>query len=160
MQDDILFSGTIHDNITMCWPDAPQDQVEVAARLAGAHDFIARMPEGYGTAIGERGEGLSGGQRQRIALARALLTRPQLLVFDEATSAMDAESERLVRGNLGLIREGRTLVVSAHRLVTIRDADVILVIDDGRIAESGNHAALMAKGGIYATLWAAQEGAA
>lgn len=153
LQDNVLFSGSVRDNICIAWPDATQARIEEAARLAGAHDFILDLPQGYDTPVGERGDALSGGQRQRIAIARALIGNPALLIFDEATSALDFESERIIHANLGRIRDGRTLVVSAHRLATIRDADLILVVDQGQVVESGRHDDLLVRGGVYAGLW-------
>jgi subfamily B ATP-binding cassette protein HlyB/CyaB len=153
LQENVLFSGSVRENIAIAWPDASQERIEDAARLAGAHDFILELPAGYDSPVGERGEGLSGGQRQRVAIARAILGNPSVLVFDEATSALDFESERIIHANLDRLRAGRTMLFSAHRLSTIRSADLILVVDQGRIAESGTHESLLALGGIYAGLW-------
>ena len=120
-----------------------------AARIAGAHEFISQLPEGYDTVVGERGSSLSGGQRQRIAIARALITAPRILIFDEATSALDYESEKIINANLVTIKKGRTTFIIAHRLSTIADCDLILAMDNGKIVESGTHADLLAQGGYY-----------
>lgn len=149
LQENYLFSGTIRDNIALPRPDAPMELIIEAATLAGAHDFIAEMPEGYDTPVIERGGSLSGGQKQRIAIARALITNPRLLIFDEATSALDYESERIIRDNMKGIKQGRTTVIIAHRLSTIRDCDTIVVMDKGKVVESGNHEQLQQQGGYY-----------
>jgi ABC transporter fused permease/ATP-binding protein len=151
-QEPVLFSGTIHDNIAYARDRADRDDVERAARDANAHDFVMAFPDGYDTVIGERGVKLSGGQKQRIAIARALLADPRVLVLDEATSNLDAKSESQVQQALARLMAGRTTVVVAHRLSTVRDADRIVVIDHGRIAEQGRHDELMALGGIYRRL--------
>ncbi len=156
LQESFLFSGTIRDNIALPRPDAPLEAILQAARLAGAHDFIAELPEGYDTEVSERGGSLSGGQKQRIAIARALITNPRLLIFDEATSALDYESERIIRDNLQKIKEGRTTVIIAHRLSTLSACDRILVMDRGRIVESGTREALLLRQGHYAHLHAQQ----
>ncbi len=148
-QDVFLFSGTIRENIALGDADAPLKEVVGAAMLAGAHDFIRELPAGYETKIGERGQSLSGGQRQRIAIARALYRKPRILIFDEATSALDAESERAIQQNLEQILKGRTTLVIAHRLSTVRNADVIVVIDHGTIIEKGTHESLMREHGVY-----------
>lgn len=153
LQDNVLFSGTIRENIAIAIPDAPAERVTQAAMMAGAHDFIMELADGYDTQVGERGDALSGGQRQRIAIARALLIDPRILIFDEATSALDFESERIIHHNLSSIRSGRTMFFSAHRLSTIRSADLILVVERGEIAERGTHAELIERKGIYAELW-------
>ncbi len=155
-QDAKLFDGTVRENIALADPGMPVDRVIEAARLAGAHDFIGELPEGYETPIGEHGVCLSGGQRQRIAIARALCTGPDLLILDEATSALDYESERMVRNNLAAICQGRTVVIIAHRLSALRGADRILVMEEGRIVEQGAHAELLRIGGRYAELHACQ----
>jgi len=149
LQENFLFSGTIRDNISLPRPDAPMELILEAARLAGAHKFIAEMSEGYDTQVIERGGSLSGGQKQRIAIARALITNPRLLIFDEATSALDYESEKIIRDNMLSIKQGRTTVVIAHRLSTIRECDTILVMDKGRVVETGSHEQLMRQGGFY-----------
>jgi HlyB family type I secretion system ABC transporter len=148
-QDTFLFSGTIKHNITLAKPSATQAQIQHAAELAGADEFITKMPMGYSTEIGEGGGMLSGGQRQRIAIARALLNNPRLLIFDEATSSLDTESERIIQNNLEKIRRNRSTIIIAHRLSTVQNADLILVLDKGVLIESGNHHQLMAKRGQY-----------
>lgn len=156
-QDCFLFSGTIRENITMAAPDASMDRVIQAARLAGAHEFISEMPQGYDTYVEERGTSLSGGQKQRIAIARALITNPSILIFDEATSALDYESEKAIYKNLGLIRKGRTVIMISHRLSVMRDCDLVITIDKGKVIEMGNHDSLMKKNGLYAYLYNQQE---
>jgi ATP-binding cassette, subfamily B, bacterial HlyB/CyaB len=148
-QDTFLFSGTVKHNITLAKPGAKQPEIQRAAELAGAHEFISKMPMRYDTEIGEGGGMLSGGQRQRIAIARALLNNPRLLIFDEATSSLDTESERIIQDNLEKIRRNRSTIIIAHRLSTIQNADLILVLDKGILVESGNHRQLMAKRGQY-----------
>lgn len=151
-QDPHLFNDTIRANIAYGRPDATQAQIEAAAKAAQAHDFIMALPEGYDTVAQERGSRLSAGQRKRIAIARALLKDPPLLILDEATSALDTESERVIQRALKALFRGRTAFVIAHRLSTVREADRIVVIKDGEIAEAGNHTELLAKGGYYASL--------
>ena len=151
-QETILFNDTIRNNIAMGRPSATQQQIEAAARVANAHDFIMQTENGYDTNIGDRGMKLSGGQRQRLSIARAVLKNPEILILDEATSALDTESEKLVQDALTSLLDGRTSVVIAHRLSTIHNADRIIVIDSGRIAEQGTHAELIERGGIYAKL--------
>ena len=152
-QDVYLFSGSIRENIAYGKRDATDEEIEAAARLAGAHDFIAALPEGYHTYVGERGVKLSGGQKQRISIARVFLKNPPILILDEATSALDNESEKLVQESLEKLAKGRTTLTIAHRLTTIRNADRILVLTENGIEESGTHAELLGKGGIYAELY-------
>lgn len=151
-QDTVLFNDTIEGNIAMGRPGATHEEIVEAARIANADDFIREAPEGYATNIGDRGAKLSGGQRQRLSIARAVLKNPDILILDEATSALDTESEKLVQEALNKLLVGRTSIVIAHRLSTIHNADRIVVIDHGRVAEQGTHSELMAKGGIYAKL--------
>lgn len=151
-QDTVLFNDTIRNNIAMGRQDATFEQIVAAAKVANAHDFIMQTEAGYDTNIGDRGMKLSGGQRQRLSIARAVLKNPEILILDEATSALDTESEKLVQEALTSLLDGRTSIVIAHRLSTIHNADRIFVIDQGRIAEQGTHAELLARGGIYAKL--------
>jgi ABC-type multidrug transport system fused ATPase/permease subunit len=148
-QDTFLFGGTIRENIAIAHPEATLDEIIQAASLAGADEFIQQLPLGYETQIGEGGGMLSGGQRQRLAIARGLMGNPRLLLFDEATSHLDSESERIIQKNLKTILKGRTSVIIAHRLSTVRNADLILVLDRGVLVESGNHDELIAKQGHY-----------
>jgi subfamily B ATP-binding cassette protein HlyB/CyaB len=152
LQENVLFNATIRENIALVDPAMPLERVIRAAELAGAHEFILEQPEGYDTRIGERGATLSGGQRQRIAIARALITDPRILIFDEATSALDYESEAVIQRNLRRIAEGRTVILIAHRLSTVRGADRIITLDHGQITEDGTHDELMRLGGAYAKL--------
>ena len=158
LQENILFNRTVRENIALSEPGMAMERVIEAAQLAGAHEFILALPEGYSTLIGERGASLSGGQRQRIAIARALVVNPRILIFDEATSALDYESEAAIMANMRRICEGRTVVLIAHRLSTLRGADRIVTIEAGRIVEDGSHAALLAAGGRYAKLGRLQSG--
>ena len=148
-QEPVLFSGTIRDNIAYGRAEASEADIEQAARDAYAHDFIVGFPDGYRTLIGERGTKLSGGQKQRIALARAVLANPRVLILDEATSNLDAESEAAVQAALVRLMKGRTTIIVAHRLSTVRDADRIVVIEHARIVEQGHHDELMARRGTY-----------
>jgi subfamily B ATP-binding cassette protein MsbA len=155
-QDTVLFNDTVQANIAYGLREIDEAQVESAARAAFAHDFILDLPRRYDTVIGERGSRLSGGQRQRIAIARALLKDPPILILDEATSALDTESERLVQGALANLMKGRTTLVIAHRLTTVRRADRIVVLDGGEIREEGSHDELLRRNGLYSRLNALQ----
>jgi subfamily B ATP-binding cassette protein MsbA len=156
-QETALFSGSVRDNIAYGKLDATDDEIEDAARAANAHDFISDLPEGYATPVGERGVKLSGGQRQRVAIARALLKNPRILILDEATSSLDSESEQAVQEALERLMRDRTTFVIAHRLSTITNADWIVVLDGGRIAEQGRHADLVGReGGLYRRMHALQ----
>jgi subfamily B ATP-binding cassette protein HlyB/CyaB len=159
-QESVLFNRSIRDNIAIANPALDIEAVEAAAQLAGADEFIRALPQAYDTIVGERGATLSAGQRQRIALARALANNPRLLVLDEATSALDYESERIIQINMRRICQGRTVFIVAHRLSTVRIADRILTIENGRIVEDGSHHALLEAKGRFAQLHAMQEGAA
>ncbi|UQR65127.1 type I secretion system permease/ATPase [Bradyrhizobium sp. C-145] len=158
LQESILFNRSIRDNIALADPGMSMDRVIAAAKLAGAHEFILELPEGYDTIIGERGSSLSGGQRQRIAIARALISDPRILILDEATSSLDYESERIIQSNMEKIAEGRTVLIIAHRLSTVRYADRILTIDRGRLVDDGTHDDLLKAGGRYAALYRFQGG--
>ncbi len=159
LQENVLFSRSVRENIAVSDPAMSLEQVIAAAKLAGAHDFICELPEGYETVVGEHGTGLSGGQRQRIAIARALITNPRVLIFDEATSALDYESERIIQNNMRRICAGRTVLIIAHRLSAVREANRIVVMDRGQVAEIGSHEALLAlPDGIYAYLHRLQRG--
>jgi len=156
-QDTVLFNDTVRYNIRYGRPDATDEEVVEAARAAHIHDFVASLPDGYDTLVGERGLKLSGGEKQRVAIARALLKNPQILVFDEATSALDSRSEQAIQAELDRIAEGRTTLMIAHRLSTIMAADEILVMEHGRIVERGTHRDLLERGGHYAQMWALQQ---
>ncbi|HEY1935801.1 MAG TPA: ABC transporter ATP-binding protein/permease [Acetobacteraceae bacterium] len=155
-QDTVLFNDTIRYNIAYGRPGASQEEVEHAARLAQVHDFVARLPEGYDTRVGERGLKLSGGEKQRVAIARTILKDPRILILDEATSALDTRTEQEIQTALRGLARYRTTLVIAHRLSTVVDADEIIVLADGAVAERGTHAALLAQGGLYARMWALQ----
>lgn len=160
LQENVLFNRSIRDNIALADPGIPIERVVQAAQLAGAHEFILELPQGYDTLVGERGAGLSGGQRQRIAIARALIMNPRILIFDEATSALDYESERIIQENMEKIVQGRTVLIIAHRLSAVRRCHRIITIEKGRIAEDGNHDTLSRANGRYASLLRMQGGAA
>nr|WP_304448520.1 ABC transporter ATP-binding protein [Halomarina sp. PSRA2] len=157
-QDVFLFDGTVRENVAYGSFDATDEAVVAASRAAEAHEFVVDLPDGYDTRVGERGVKLSGGQRQRLAIARAILQDPAVLVLDEATSAVDTETERLIQRALDRLTAGRTTLAIAHRLSTVRGADLILVLDEGRVVERGAHEALLAAGGLYAHLWGVQAG--
>jgi ATP-binding cassette subfamily B protein len=159
-QDTVLFNDTIYYNIAYGRPGATRAEIEEAARLARIHDFASALPDGYETMVGERGLKLSGGEKQRVAIARVILKAPQILIFDEATSALDTKTEREIQASLAEVSAGRTTLVIAHRLSTIVDADEILVLEGGRIAERGHHTELLLRRGVYATMWARQQEAA
>ncbi len=158
LQETVLFHGTVRDNIAYGRPDATAEEIVAAAKLANADEFIARMPHGYDTMVGERGDTLSGGQRQRIGIARALIRNSPILILDEPTAALDTESEQLVIEGLERLMKGRTVIMIAHRLSTIRDADKIIVFKGGVVAEQGANDELLAKGGVYAELYRVQFG--
>jgi subfamily B ATP-binding cassette protein HlyB/CyaB len=157
LQENFLFAGTIKENISLAKPDASMEQIIAVARISGADSFITELAEGYDTEVGERGASLSGGQKQRIAIARALITNPKILIFDEATSALDYESEKIINQNLKKIKEGRTTIIIAHRLSTVKECDVIIALDKGKIVEAGKHEELIAKKGYYHHLYTQQE---
>ena len=155
-QDTVLFNDTIYYNIAYGRPGASREEVEAAAQAARIHDFISRLPAGYETAVGERGLKLSGGDKQRVGIARTLLKDPPILLLDEATSALDSETERGIQDSLRAMGVGRTVILIAHRLSTVVEADRVVVLDHGRVVEQGTHLALIAQGGRYARMWARQ----
>ena len=155
-QDVFLFSGSFYENIIYGRPDASREEVIEAAKKANIYDYIMSLPHGFDSEIGERGVRLSGGQKQRLSIARVFLKNPPILILDEATSALDNITEILIQNALDSLREGRTTIVVAHRLSTIRNANEILVVDGGEIIEQGNHQSLMDKNGIYANLYNSQ----
>ncbi len=157
LQDSRLLNRSIRENIALADASLPMERVTEAARLAGAHDFITQLPEGYDSPAGEGGCLLFGGQRQRIAIARALINNPRILILDEATSALDYESERIIQDNMAAICRGRTVIIIAHRLSAVRYADTIVVMDGGEIVEQGPHDSLIQKQGPYARLWQMQQ---
>jgi ATP-binding cassette, subfamily B, heavy metal transporter len=159
-QDTVLFNDTIYYNIAYGRPGASRAEIEEAARLAHIHDFVAALPDGYQTMVGERGLKLSGGEKQRVAIARVILKAPKILIFDEATSALDTKTERDIQASLAEVAAGHTALVIAHRLSTVVDADQILVLDHGRVVERGTHRELLARGDVYAEMWARQQEAA
>jgi subfamily B ATP-binding cassette protein HlyB/CyaB len=157
LQENLLFNRSVRENIAIADSAAPLEAVIRVAHMAGAHEFISELPEGYDTVVGEQGSSLSGGQRQRIAIARALFTNPRILILDEATSALDYESEAIIQRNMASICKGRTVLIIAHRLSAVRDAHRIIVMDRGKMVESGTHAQLLAQSqGVYARLWQMQ----
>jgi subfamily B ATP-binding cassette protein HlyB/CyaB len=158
LQENVLFNRSVRENIALSDPTVSMERVIAAATLAGAHDFIVELSEGYDTVIGERGSTLSGGQRQRIAIARALMSNPRILIFDEATSALDYESERAIHDNMKEICAGRTVFIIAHRLPSVRHADRIITLERGRIVEEGSHDQLIRSNGRYAKLHQLQAG--
>lgn len=157
-QEAYLFHGTVAENIRLGSPGAPDEAVEEAARMAGADEFIAKLPQGYATMVGDRGMKLSGGQRQRISLARAILRDPEFLILDEATASVDTRTEEVIQNNLRSLRQNRITLAIAHRLSTVRHCDEIVVIVDGVIVERGTHEELVALDGVYAGLWRVQSG--
>jgi len=159
-QDTVLFNDTIYYNIAYGRPGATREAVEEAASLARIHDFVAGLPDGYRTMVGERGLKLSGGEKQRVAIARVILKAPRILVFDEATSALDTKTEREIQASLAEVSAERTTLVIAHRLSTVVAADEILVLHHGCIVERGNHGELLRRQGVYASMWARQQEAA
>jgi subfamily B ATP-binding cassette protein HlyB/CyaB len=157
LQENFLFNSSVRDNIALADPGLAMEQVIQSAKLAGAHEFILELPDGYDTIVGEHGSSLSGGQRQRIAIARALVANPRILIFDEATSALDYESEAVIQKNMVQICQGRTVFIIAHRLSTVRPADQIYVVEKGEIVEKGSQEALLRTNGFYARLCTLQD---
>jgi subfamily B ATP-binding cassette protein MsbA len=158
LQESFLFNDTVLENIRFGRPDAPREDVERAARDANAHEFIAKLPKGYDTLVGERGVKLSGGQRQRIAIARAFLANPAILLLDEATSAVEPESETIIQQALEVLMAGRTTFIVSHRLSVIRPCDLIIVLEHGVLVEKGTHQELLDRGGMYAQMYRMQMG--
>ena len=156
LQETTLFAASVRENITFGKPEATQEEIEAAARAAQAHEFIMQMPEGYDTKVGERGMTLSGGQRQRLAIARAILTDPRILILDDATSSVDTETEHLIQLALERVMHGRTTFVIAHRLSTLQRADLILVLDKGRIVARGKHEQLLTTSPLYQKIYEQQ----
>ena len=156
LQENYLFHGTVFDNITYAKPDATHEEVIAAAKVSGAHQFIMKLPDGYNTYIGERGQTLSGGEKQRISIARAMLHNPKILILDEATASLDTETEKNIQDALQKLTERRTTIAIAHRLSTLRNATKLVVLDKGKIAEIGTHNELLEKKGIYYNLVMAQ----
>ena len=157
LQDSVLFSSSVRDNLAAACLQAPLERIQNAARLAGAHEFIIDLPDGYDTLLEERGSNLSGGQCQRLAIARALMTNPRILILDEATSSVDVETEEKIQQALANLTRGRTTIAIAHRLATLRNCDRLVVIEDGEISEMGTHKELIAKGGAFSKLVQSQE---
>jgi ABC-type multidrug transport system fused ATPase/permease subunit len=156
LQDTFLFNASVRENLLLGKPGATDEELAAAAKAAYAHEFIQELPDGYETDIGERGVKLSGGQKQRLALARAILADPRILILDEATSSVDAEAEYLIQQALEAVLEGRTALVIAHRLSTVRSADKIIALENGRIVEMGGHQELLQRGGLYSQLYRRQ----
>jgi len=155
-QDTVLFNESIYHNIVYASPGASKEDVYKASKMANIHDFITQLPDGYDTVVGERGLKLSGGEKQRVAIARVILKNPKILVFDEATSSLDSHSEQIILSSLAEVAQQRTTLVIAHRLSTIADADIILVLDKGKVVEQGTHQELLSEGGLYSSLWKIQ----
>jgi ATP-binding cassette subfamily B protein len=156
LQETTLFSGTIRDNIAYGRPNASLEEIELVARAAAVHEFVGEQPQGYATPVGERGSTLSGGQRQRIAIARALLMDPRILILDDSTSSVDVATEQQIQRALERLMQGRTSFVIAQRISTVRNADLIIVLDNGRIAASGTHAELLETSELYAEIYSSQ----
>jgi ATP-binding cassette subfamily B protein len=156
-QDTVLFNDSVYYNIAYGKPGASREEIEHAAHLARIHDFVSGLPDGYKSQVGERGLKLSGGEKQRVAIARVILKGPRNLVFDEATSALDTKTEREIQASLEEVSAHRTTLIVAHRLSTVIHADEILVLDQGRVVERGDHAGLLAKNGVYAAMWQRQQ---